>query len=256
MAHTVEDEVKSKRAIPAAIILIFLLIVLLYYWNLLINPSEPDLLGITVSYFLEPLKMAGLWGTLLFGSGFGGSGPFIKFNLLFIGAFGLVFVVQRTLEGRILWSSRPYLIFAILVTLIGSTINGIAQAEGWYWNFATNSPGNFDVATHFIAALIIGSWLVNINFMDMFGFRGRIGEFWEQFMIIAIFGIIAVGFEIIESLIPEVYFNVRGNSIQDMVVGVAGILVASWVYDKLVDWKEKGSDLPPTSPGQEDPEGI
>ncbi len=91
---------------------------------------------------------------------------------------------------------------------------------------------------------------MNINFMDMFGFRGRIGELWEQFMIIAIFGIIAVGFEIIESLIPEVYFNVRGNSIQDMVVGVAGILVASWVYDKLVDWKEKGSDLPPASLGE------
>ena len=239
---------RYRNAIIAAAILLSLLAILFLFWNQLINPSRPDVAAITVSYFADPRKLAWLWTNLIFGPGSGpvspvhqGSGPFIKFNLLFIVGFLGGFLAQRKLEGKYLWSSKGYLLFATLVTLIGSTINGIAQAEEWYWNFATNSPGNFDVATHFIAGLIIGSWLVNINFMDMFRFSGKLGEFWEQFMVIAIFGIIAVGFEIIESLDPTRYFNVRGNSIQDMVVGVAGILVVSWAYDKLVDWQKKGS---------------
>jgi len=236
------------------------------------NPERmADVPGTLWSYFTSAEKLAWLWNDLLFGRGLQGSSIWVKYLLVpvFLGPLG--FAVQEILrqkfkvEGRILYTTWPYVIFMSAFSLFTATVNGIAQAENWYWNEAYKVPGTFDAATHALIGGVFAGWFLTLAWSSWFGvdkltnyvairwaydnpywFRSRVGvwtarnlsaicEAFDEFISFALTMAISLYFEYVEFINPDRFWNLVGNSYSDIAMAaIVGTFALSYVYDKLV----------------------
>ena len=234
-------------------------------------PGMADVPKMLWSYFTNGSKLIWLWNDLLFGRGLQGSSIWVRYLLLpmFLGPLG--FAVQEylrkkyRLEGRILYTTWPYVIAMTIFTWFTGTVNGIAQAENWYWNEAYKVPGTFDAATHTLIGGVFVGWFLTLAWSSWFGvdkltnyiairwaydnpywFQSQVGvwvarnvsticETFDEFISFAWTMAISLYFEYVEFINPDRYWNLVGNSYSDVAMAaIVGTFALSYVYDKLV----------------------
>jgi hypothetical protein len=169
------------------------------------------------------------------------------------------------LEGRILFTTWPYILFITCFTWFAATVGGIAQAEGWYWNPAYQVPGTFDVATHACTGGVFVGWFLTLAWSAWFGvdkltsyisvrwayqspyvFQFKAGvwlarnisticETFDEFISYLLILGISVWFEYVEFVNPDKFWNLIGNSYSDIAAAsIIGLFAICYVYDKLV----------------------
>lgn len=203
--------------------LLLLSLCLTFLWLSVVEyePEQPNIPLVILSYLFIPQKFSTLWYELLFDGLFGSA--FLIKGLLLLEVVPLYWWLQRRYEvPKILDCSKKYVTLMAVWNLLGACINGIAGIENWYWNPVTQTPGTFDLACHFIAGTLIVGWLLTLKV--------------PKPIVLAVGYIIAVGWEIYESMHPEQYWNVYGNSLADVAAFLLGAIVLCWL--------RRGGDLP------------
>lgn len=235
-------------------------------------PGQPDIPVVILSYFTNFTKLSQLWYDLIYVKFLQGSAVVIRYLLipffLLPTAYAAQILIHRkypkTRNYVLLWSSWPFIIFTMVWIFYTGTINGIAQAEGWYWakwpldGGFIEVPGNFDVCTHINAGGVIVATALNFAFAQWFGldrlFRGLAGipavGFWFERNLSnlctlfdlhtsgAIAYAIEIIFETVEALHPEDYgtwTNLRGNTYADIFcTSFIPLMIMFFVYWLLV----------------------
>ena len=241
-------------------------------------PGAPDIPKVLWSYFTNSSKLIWLWNDLLFGRGLQGSSIWVKYLILpmFLGPLG--FAVQEYLrkrfriEGRILYTTWAYIIVITIFTWFAATVNGIAQAEDWYYQtirLADGSelriPGSFDVCTHANIGAVLVGWFLTLAWSSWFGvdkltayisvrwafnnpywLKSKVGvwiarnlsticETFDELISSLLVWAISLYFEYLEFINPDRFFNLVGNSWSDMfAAGLIGWLAFCYAYQKLV----------------------
>jgi len=236
-------------------------------------PGSPDIPKVLWSYFTNSTKLTWLWNDLLFGRGLQGSSIWVKYLILpmFLGPLG--FAAQECLrkkfkiEGQILNTTWAYIIAITIFTWFAATVNGIAQAEDWYFQTVDGMrvPGTFDVCTHANIGAVFVGWFLTLAWSSWFGvdkltnyvairwtydnpywFRSKVGvwlarnisticETFDQAISFLLILAISVYFEYIEFINPDKFWNLLGNSWSDISAAcLIGSFAFFFLYDKLV----------------------
>jgi hypothetical protein len=242
----------TSRTLPTLGVLTLAVALIIDYWyylNCYLKAIQPNpegmvnLWNLYISYLTDPQKIITVWQNVLFGSDLAGSSIYLKYLLIPIFVMPFVYMVQILIRRKypdfvLLWTNWPYMIYTIIWTVFGGTVNAIAQVENLYWNPAYNAPGTFDIGTHWITGTIFYAWLLCFAWAQYFHidrFHPRFASFFDELFSLTIVLGINLHFEYIESLDPSRYFNMIGNSMSDIVAGVIFALAfASWIYSLLV----------------------
>ena len=249
--------------------LIFILVSLTVAYHLTFNvflpasrpplPGQPDIPAVLLSYFTDPAKLYQLWYNIIFVEGLQGSAVYIRYLFTPFFLLPLLYIAQTIIHRKwplyrdysLLYTSWAFIVFTCIWILLTGTVNGIAQAEGWYWaKWPINGtiievPGNFDIATHIMANGTFNAVFMSLAFAEWFGLdrlfksasatlfihnhitsslwmchnKAIICELFDGFAAGIVTFIIAALFEIVEALHPEDYgtwTNLRGNSYGDL----------------------------------------
>jgi hypothetical protein len=224
-------------------------------------PGQPDIPVVILSYFTNSTKMATLWYDLIYVRFLQGSAGVIRYLLIPLFLLPFLYIGQTIIhrkwplyrDYRLLYTSWAFLIFTMFWILLTATVNGIAQAEGWYWarwpidGKLVEVPGSFDIGTHFMAGGVFIAVIYNFALAQWFGLdklvsglarqigfsshhwgtmewlyhnKNMICELFDDFAAASVTYIISVWFESIEALHPEDYgtwTNLRGNSYSDLI---------------------------------------
>jgi hypothetical protein len=251
--------------------LLFILVSLTVAYHLTFNvflpasrpplPGQPDIPAVILSYFTNATKMGQLWTDLLWGRGLQGSAIYVRYLFIPFFLLPLLYIAQTIIHRKrplyrdysLLYTSWAFLIFTMFWILLTATVNGIAQAEGWYWakwplnGGSIEVPGTFDVATHFMAGGVFIAVIYNFALAQWFGLdklvsnlarqigfsshhwgtmewlyhnKNTICELFDDFSAASVTYGISVWFESVEALHPEDYgtwTNLRGNSYSDLI---------------------------------------
>jgi hypothetical protein len=133
--------------------------------------------------------------------------------------------------------NRQYLIFLVALALFSLTFQNAAQYYDWYWNPELDAPGYVDTWTHITSPLLLGSLFLPFALERYLNLNRKF--YW--FPIFAIMIIIALGWEIVETLDVIVrpgstsYFNYPMDSLKDIIMGAGiGTVLSCWTYERLV----------------------
>lgn len=215
------------------------------------NPQGmADVPTVLVSYFTDFAKLRNLWTDLLFGKGLQGSAIYVRFILVIMIAIPVIYLLQETIlylkkgwrfKYQVFYTSWKFIGFLTLWAFLTGTINGIAQAENWYWNPAYKVPGSFDFGTHIMIGTLIFGWVYCFAFSQFFRIDyecgGDLAELFDTLCAGLIVLFISLYFEYIEFINPDRYWNLIGNSYSDIFAAViVGGLMASFFYKRLVDY--------------------
>jgi hypothetical protein len=268
--------------------LIFILVSLTVAFHLTFNiwypasrpplPGQPDIPAVILSYFTNSTKMANLWYDLIYVRFLQGSAVVIRYLLIPFFLLPLLYIAQTIIHRKwplyrdysLLYTSWAFVIFTMMWILYTATVNGIAQAEGWYWakwpidGKMVEVPGSFDIGTHLNAngviiavcynfaiaqwfgldkfvsrtAMTVGFRLHHWRVMDwLFRNKNMICESFDDFASCISAYIIAVPFEWVEALHPEDYgtwTNLRGNSYSDLITVFFALTIMAYAYRLLV----------------------
>jgi len=210
-------------------------------WNAHAVPNsaeDPTLIPRILSYFQQPGKIVGLWQTLLGSVGLAGSSFLIRYMVIFVVALPAIHLIQWTLikkgaiKERCLYSNPAFVIFVLAWILLGMTINGIAQAEGLYYDPRHNIPGDFDSVTHIIAVGAIYGFLLLFDWSEIFGWwEGKFRDLLlDQGFSISLLWMIMWFFEYTENLDPAKYSGGINDTLSDVFIGFVAMALIGFVY--------------------------
>lgn len=230
---------RKKLKYWAPVIFVFVTIVALsFIWYLTFPPSswaeKPNYL---MMYF-EFVAARPIDALLTVSTGPGGTVSWV-FVPVYLGIMFhiAVYTLGRRHKQQYTIVNKYYLGYLVVLALFAVTFQNASQHYDWYWNPELDAPGYVDTWTHITSPWLLGALFLPFGLERFVGWHRK--SYW--FFIFSILAIIALGWEIAETLDVYMrpqsasYFNYPMDSLKDLIMGAGiGTVLSCWIYERLV----------------------